>query len=139
LFWNYMFNDSTGHASQFVVIPDNIGHKRSKLTLPDLEIPIEFRFKTKSKFAAGIGFKAGYMLYAHAKWVGDDYLFKTSNTLIASFKNIKNLEKFEYGPTIRVGYKWFHVNAYYALSNIFTSGTGINIYPVSVGFVLMPF
>ena len=138
LYWNYMY-DASHDSVQFVKIPDNIGHRRSKLTIPYFEIPMEFRFKTKSKFAVGVGFKVGTMVYAHSKWIGDDYLFNSTNTLKASFKGIKNLEKFEYGPTLRIGYKWFHINGYYALSNIFVSGTGIDMYPLSIGFVLMPF
>ena len=124
---------------QFVKIEPTLGYKRSKLTLPYLEIPLEFRFKTKSKFALGIGFKAGYMVYGHSKWVGDDYLDSTNNTLKFSVKNIKNIEKFAYGPTLRVGYKWFHVNAYYSLASVFQKGKGPDIYPISVGFVLLPF
>jgi len=138
LYWNQMYqgrNDSL----QFVKIPDTLGYKRSKLTMPYLEIPIEFRFKTKSKFAMGIGFKVGYMVYGHSKWVGDDYLFKTTNTLKASFKDIKNIEKFAYGPTLRIGYKWFHVTGYYSMSSIFVKDKGPDMYPISVGFVLMPF
>ncbi len=138
LYWNYMFqgrNDSL----QFVKIPDTLSYQRSKLTLPYVELPLEFRFKAKSKFAMGIGFKVGYMIYGHAKWVGEDYLFKTTNTLRASFKDIKNIERFAYGPTLRFGYKWFHVNGYYALSSIFQKDKGPDMYPISVGFVLMPF
>ncbi|MEI7897379.1 MAG: outer membrane beta-barrel protein [bacterium] len=138
MYWNYMFQGRTD-SLQFVKIPDTIGYQRSKLTLPYIEVPIEFRFKTKSKFSMGIGFKVGYMVYGHSKWVGDDYIFKTGNTLKASFKDTKNIEKFAYGPTLRVGFKWFHVNAYYSLGSIFQKGKGPDMYPISVGFLLMPF
>jgi len=138
LYWNYRFQgDSTNF--QFVKIEDNLAYKRSKLTMPYIEVPIEFRLKTKSKVSAALGFKVGYMVYGHAKWVGDDYLFKSTNRLIASFKDINHIEKFEYGPTVRLGYKWFNVNAYFSLSKIFQKETNIDMYPISVGFVLMPF
>lgn len=140
LYWNYRFQGDS-LAFQFVKI-ENLSYKRSKLTLPYLEVPIEFRLKTNNKISAAIGFKIGYMVYAHAKYVGDDYLFpkNTTNTLKVSNKGIQNLEKFEYGPTVRLGYKWFNVNAYYSLSNIFQKGSGRpEIYPISVGFLLMPF
>ncbi len=137
LFWNYRFQGDSLNF-QFVEIKD-MDYKRSKLTMPFVEIPLEFRMKTKSKVGVGIGFKVGYMIYAHSKWVGDDYLYNTANTLKASFKGIENLEKFAYGPTLRIGYKWFNVNGYYSLSKIFQKGTGVDIYPISVGFVLMPF
>jgi hypothetical protein len=79
------------------------------------------------------------MVYGHSKWVGDDYIYKSPNTLKTSFKGIKNIEKFAYGPTLRVGYKWFNVSAYYALAPIFQKGTGPDMSPISVGFILMPF
>jgi len=124
---------------QLVRIPDSISYQRSKLVLPYLELPIEFRFKTKYKFSLGIGFKVGYMLPAHTKWVGEDYLLNTTDKLRVSFRDVKYLEKFSYGPTFRVGYKWFHLNAYYSLSNIFSKNKGPQISPISVGFLLMPF
>ena len=80
LYWNYRFQGDSANF-QFVKIEDSLKYKRSKLTMPYLEIPVEFRFKTKSKFAVALGFKVGYMVYGHAKWVGDDYLFKTTSTL----------------------------------------------------------
>ena len=139
LYWNYRFQENDKQEFQFVPINDTLSYKRSKLTLPYIEIPVEFRLKTKSKVTVSAGFNLGYMVYAHAKWVGDDYLFRTTNTLKTSFKGIKNLERFSYGPTVRVVYKWFHLNAYYSLTNVFNKGNGIDIYPISVGFVLLPF
>jgi len=138
LYWNYRFEGSND-SLQFKPIPDGESYKRSKLTLPYLEIPLEFRYKAKSKFALGIGFKVGYMVYAHSKYVGSDYLFGTTGTLVSSMKNIDNIEKFAYGPTLRIGYKWIHVTGYYSLSKIFSNGKGPEMYPISLGFVLMPF
>ena len=138
LYWNYMFKGSDD-SLQFTPIPDTLGYKRSKLTLPYLELPIEFRLKTRSKVSVAIGFKVGYMIYAHSKFVGDDYLFKTNSTLKYNVQNIQNIERFSYGPTLRVGYKWFNLNASCALSPIFSNGKGPDMYPISVGFILMPF
>ena len=139
LYWNYRFQENDKQEFQFVPINDTLSYKRSKLTLPYIEIPVEFRLKTKSKVTVSAGFNLGYMVYAHAKWVGDDYLFRTTNTLKTSFKGIKNLERFSYGPTLRVGYKWFNVSGYYALSHIFSKGDATQMTPISVGFILMPF
>jgi hypothetical protein len=138
LFWNYLYKGSND-SLQFVQIPDTLDYKRSKLSMPYFEIPIEFRLKTKIKMTVGVGFKVGYMVYAHSKWVGDDYIFKTNNLLKSSFKNIKNIQSFAYGPTLRIGYKWFNVIGYYSLASIFEKGKGPDVYPISVGFVLMPF
>jgi len=138
LYWNYRFQGDSLDF-QFVKIEDTLGYKRSKLTMPYLEIPVEFRFKSKSKVSVGVGFKVGYMVYGHAKWVGDDYLFHSGNTLKASFKGIRNIEKFAYGPTLRLGYKWFNVTGYYSISSVFQKGKGPDMYPISVGFIVMPF
>jgi hypothetical protein len=136
LYWNYTFQ---GDSLNFQFVKIDTTYKRSKLTMPYFEVPIEFRLKTKSKVSVGIGFKVGYMVYAHSKYVGSDYLYKSTNTLKASFKGIKNLENFAYGPTLRIGYKWFNVAGYYSLSSIFQKAKGPDMYPISVGFVLMPF
>lgn len=138
LYWNQMFNGKAD-SIQFSPIPSGTSYKRSKLTLPYVELPVEFRLKTKYKLAVGLGFKVGYMMYAHTKWVGDDYLYNTPSTLKVSFKDIKFIEKFAYGPTLRIGYKWFHVYGHYQLSGLFESGKGPDMYPLSVGFLLMPF
>lgn len=138
VYWNYLYKGRTD-SLQFAKIPDSLSYDKSKLTLPYLELPIEFRLKTKSKLAVGVGFKIGYMIYGHSKWNGKDYLFGTSNDIVVSFKDIKNIERFAYGPTFRVGYKWFHLFGYYQISSIFNKGKGPDMSPVSIGFLLMPY
>jgi len=117
----------------------SVNYQRSKLTLPYLELPIEFRFKSKSKIAVGIGFKVSYLLPAHTKYVGENYNTLNGAKYRVKLREIKNLEQFSYGPTFRIGYRWFNVNAYYSLSKIFTKGNGPELYPLSIGFLLMPF
>ncbi|MBN1199605.1 MAG: outer membrane beta-barrel protein [Bacteroidales bacterium] len=117
----------------------SVNYQRSKLTLPYLELPLEFRFKSKSKIAVGIGFKVAYLLPAHSKYVGENYETLTGEKYRVKYREIKNLEQFSYGPTFRIGYRWFHINAYYSLSKIFTKGNGPEIYPLSIGILLMPF
>ncbi len=117
----------------------SVNYQRSKLTLPYLELPIEFRFKSKSKIAVGIGFKVAYLLPAHTKYVGENYNTLNGAKYRVKLREIKNLEQFSYGPTFRIGYRWFNVNAYYSLSKIFTKGNGPELYPLSIGFLLMPF
>lgn len=117
----------------------SVNYQRSKLTLPYLELPLEFKFKSKSKIAVGIGFKIAYLLPAHSKYVGENYTTLTGEKYRVKYREIKNLEQFSYGPTFRIGYRWFHINAYYSLSKIFTKGNGPEIYPLSIGILLMPF
>jgi hypothetical protein len=138
MFGNFTVKNYTD-STKLTKIPDSIGYKRSKLVMPYLEIPIEFVYLNKAKFALGLGFKAGYMLPAHTKYVGDDYIYHTNDQLRAKFRNVTNLDRFEYGPTLRIGYKWFNLTGYYQLSSIFQQGKGPDVYPISVGFLLRPF
>jgi len=85
------------------------------------------------------------MIASSWKYIGDGPITTTDFTLNdtekhrVKFWGIKNLESFTYGPTLRIGYKWFNVYGYYMISQIFTKNQGPDMYPISVGFVLMPF
>lgn len=122
----------------FIKIPDSISYKKSKLVITYLDIPIEFRLKTKSKFRAAIGFKVGYLLNVHSKYKGDNFLGNNDKVKQKS-TNVKYLELFRYGPTVRIGYRWFNITTYYSLSYLFKAGRGPDMYPISVGISLMPF
>jgi hypothetical protein len=126
------YSDST------VLQKNDTSYKRSKITMPYLELPIEFNFVTKYKFNMGLGFKIGYMLPAHTKYVGDDAA-STIGEIRVKDRNVLNMDKFEFGPNLRVGYKWFNLFCYYQLSYIFQTGKGPDIYPITVGFLLRPF
>ena len=140
---NYIVN-SNSDSTWLPKIPDSISYKRSKLTLAYLELPIEFHLKTKSKVSIGIGFKVSRLIGSSMKYIGDGDISTTSfkgqstDRLRLKIWGIKNLEQFTYGPTLRVGYKWFNLTASYMLSPVFSSN-GPQMYPISVGFVLMPF
>jgi hypothetical protein len=79
------------------------------------------------------------MLPAHTKYVGDDYIDNSSEQLRVKYRNVLNLDRFAYGPTLRIGYKWFNLVGYYQLSSIFQQGKGPDVYPITVGFMLRPF
>jgi len=140
---NFIVN-SRADSTRLVRIPDTTNYKRSKLMLTYLELPVEFHLKTNSKVSVGLGFKVGMLVASGMKYVGNgnistwDIKSDSPDKLKLKMGKIKNLEQFTYGPTLRVGYKWFNVTASYMLSPIFTSG-GPKMYPLSVGFVLMPF
>lgn len=144
IFGDFIVN-STPDSTTLLKIPDSINYKRSKINLTYAEIPIEFRFKSKSKVSVGVGFKAGFLIGSSSKYVGDGPIVTTNYTLNATgkqrvkFWGIKNLEQFTYGPTLRIGYKWINLTGYYMLSNLFVKNRGPEMYPISVGFILMPF
>lgn len=144
IYGNFIVN-STPDSTTLFKIPDSVDYKRSKIVLAYGEVPLEFRYKTKSKVTIGLGFKAGILLGSSSKYVGNGPIVTTNYTLNATgkqrakFWGIENLEQFTYGPTVRVGYKWINVFSYYMISNLFVKDKGPDMYPISVGLLLMPF
>ena len=120
----------------FTVIPDSISYKRSKLGLTYLDFPLELKFKAKNKFNMAIGVKLGYLIDAKTKYKGDNL---DGDQITQKNKQVNNVDKFRFGPTIRVGYNWVQVSVYYSVTKIFYKGAGPDLYPLSVGFTFMPF
>ena len=139
LFVKDAYFKSTQDCTYMVRVPDTIYVKRSKMALPYIELPLEFYIKTKFKLVVAAGFKIGYMFPAHTKFVGDNYNYYDPIEYRVKQREIQNIQTFSYGPTFRVGYRWFHVFGYYSLSKIFEKDRGPEMYPISVGFLLMPY
>ncbi len=110
--------------------------RRSKLETHLVEVPFEIRFRNSRpdeyKFwRLYTGIKLGYIYNARSKLVLDS----GKN----SFKNT-DLEKFQYGITLNLGYNTFNIHAYYSLTNLFSDGTtvngeDINITPLRIGLI----
>lgn len=123
----------------FTPIPDSIDYKKSKLALTYLDLPFEFRFKTSKKFRLAIGFKAGMLIDKHIKYKGTDYMHNNDEEIVMKSDNVRYTEKYRYGPTFRIGYRWINFMAYYQLSHIFKPDQGPEMAPISIGITLMPF
>lgn len=136
LYTDSRINDIKADTIVFTPIPDSLDYKKSKLGLSYIDIPFELRIKTDKKFRASVGFKVGYLVDAKTKYKGER---PEGGNVIEKEKQVNQLEKWRYGPIIRVGYSWIHVMAYYSLSEIFQGGRGPELYPISVGITLMPF
>ena len=151
--FGYSFTDKT----VFVKLPDtasglDVGFKNNKLTNVYLDLPIEFRFRTKNegqKFKFALGFKVGVLLSSHTKYRGDDVLYDYASRswgvrsdLTVKHKEYKvpNLEYYRMGPTIRVGWGWVNISAYYSLTKLFKKNKfiGPEMYPISVGLTITP-
>ena len=144
IYGNFLVNKS-GDTTVLVKIPDTVSFKRSKMTIVYLEVPVQFYLKTESKVNVALGFKAGFMIGSHTKYVGnggietDTYKSTISTKVRLKSVGIPNLQQFTYGPTFRIGYRWISLDGYYMISTLFTKGHGPDMYPISVGLVLMPF
>jgi hypothetical protein len=120
----------------FVKIPDSVGYKRYKLGLSYIDIPLEFRFKTAKKFRLAIGAKFGFLIDGKIKYKGNR---EDGKLVVQKEKPVDNLQRFRFGPTLRIGYDWFNVYAYYQVTKVFEPGRGPDIYPLSIGITLLPF
>jgi|GEM_PF-163451 len=137
--------DTTGglSISKFYKIPskvdgNSIKYKRNKLTVAYLDIPMEFRYKTKNEMKFALGFKLGFLVGSHTKYKGDNLETGTESYKIKQ-SDIKNLENMSYGVTGQIGYKWINLVGCYSLSNLFKNDKGPDIYPISIGVALRPF
>ncbi len=118
-----------------------INFKNNKFTTVFLDIPLEFRYRMKNNaFKIYLGGKIGLMLSNHTKYNGDNYNedYPTGNIRFKEYK-IANVEKYRYGVTARIGWKWIQVYGYYSLSKLFKKDKGPDMYPISVGLTISPY
>jgi hypothetical protein len=139
---NSLILQDTSNISGFYPIKSNQqvdNYKRNKITYTYLDIPVEFRYHAKNGIRSAIGFKAGFLIESHSKYIGDDYLTGGNESLHVKIKDVPNITEFRYGVTARFGWKFVNLTGFYSLSNLFNEGRGPEMYPVSVGISLMPF
>jgi hypothetical protein len=121
----------------YVPQPDTLLLRKYKLGLSYVDLPIEFRFKNLKKFRFALGFKVGYLLDAKTKYKGER--MDKANVVIKE-KQVSNVETFRFGPTVRLGWNWISLYAYYQISHVFENNRGPEkLYPISVGITLLPF
>lgn len=147
--WSNYYNNShfiydTAQNTIPVAFNDSIQWKRNKFVINYFEVPLEFRFRTDenqsgNRFKAAIGFKAGYVLTNHSKFVGDDWITPSSDEIKYKQYRIKNITNLQYGPTIRLGYSKVNIEAYYGLANIFAVDKGPTGTPLTIGISFNPF
>jgi|LZCG01.1.fsa_nt_gb uncharacterized membrane protein YciS (DUF1049 family) len=141
---NVLEKDEQGNT-QFGVIPDTLANgaginvNNAKMNFTYLDIPLEFKIETENAIRAAIGFKVGMLINSMSKYKGDNYIDGSGDEIKLKEKNLDNVNRFRYGPTVRVGYKWIDLSAYYSLSTLFEENKGPEMYPVSVGISLVKF
>jgi len=131
-----MIEDIKADTITFIAIPDSIDYKKYKLGLSYFDIPLEFRLKTENKLRFAIGFKVGFLMDGKTKYKGD----RDDGQLVTiKERQVDNLFNYRFGPTIRIGYDWFNVYAFYQVTKVFEPGRGPESYPLSIGITLLPF
>jgi len=128
------FNNNTTTLSD---LDSMLNIKRSKYAANYIEIPIEFRFRTKGMkhFKFLVGGKIGYQLNAYTKTVeeieGRDYKFKSFN--------FPDNNRLRYGATVRIGFRNVSLYGAYFFSTLFNDNESVNLTPLSVGLSIALF
>lgn len=139
--WHNLYSDTRildikADTIVFTPISDETDYKKSKFAVTYLDVPIEFRLKTKNNIRVSLGGKLSYVVDAKTKYKGDKL---DGYQIIMKEKQVSNIDKFQFSPYLRVGYSWFHVVCYYSVTQIFEKGKGPEVYPISLGITFMPF
>jgi hypothetical protein len=112
-----------------------IDYTVNKITLNSLEFPIEFRWRNSSPsryrfWRIYSGIKFSYLMVGKTK-------YKDSNEIIVT-KNIKELNRFQYGLTLAIGYGTWNLYMYYAINPLFNNAfiyqEKINSKQLNIGF-----
>lgn len=147
MYSNSRIDDIKADTINFTPIPDDVVYKRSKVNIVYLDLPVELKFKFESGFKATVGFKAGWLIDSKEKYVGDryeeyygnQYTYERRVGVKEKIKDIRQLENFSYGPTLRVGYKFISLYGYYQISSVFKRNLGPDMAPISIGLTITPF
>ncbi len=134
LFSNAAIPNLNADTITFVKIDEK--YKRNKVNLVYLDFPMEFRFRFDDKWKLGVGFKLGIEMDSKTKYVGEN---AAGNSIKVKQKDIAQLEKYTFGPTLRFGYKFVSVFGYYQISSAFQRDLGPELAPISVGITISPF
>lgn len=93
-----------------------------------VEVPVEIRFrsrKERNKWKFYPGFKAGFMVENYSKWRIDNLEFKEFN--------FPDLNRFHYGPTLRIGRNNVFLFGYYDMTMLFTNENSNKLQLFSAG------
>ncbi|MEY1640423.1 outer membrane beta-barrel protein [Tenuifilum osseticum] len=114
--------------------------EKTKVTMSHLTLPLLLEFqipmgeKRKDRIYISAGVIGGVRLGSHTKVVYDDgSLHKDKN------RGDFNIATLRYGLTARMGYKGIRLFANYYPVQLFEKDKGPELYPFSVGLVLVPF
>lgn len=126
----------------FSVIPDSLNLKKYKLNTNYITVPIELRFRTNpnsnnKSFKIYAGFRVGMLINNHTKYVGYDP--NTDDKIKKKKYNIKHIQQFDYGFTLRVGSGKIMLNGYYSLSKLFDDNKCCELIPYEIGLTLVLF
>jgi hypothetical protein len=136
---NVLLSTSEGFLSGRFDTSSVRDYTKSKLTTTYLTVPLMFEFfsdrKIKKAFHVGLGAMLGYRIGSHTKQKFEEGGSTEKSKQYDDFY----LNPFRYGARFTIGYRKFNVFADYYASEMFRSGKGPKLYPVSIGINLATF
>jgi hypothetical protein len=132
---NILISENNGNP-QYSAIPDGTFFDKNKLTLHSIDIPIEYRWRTSvpetHKFwRIYTGLKLSYLFNTQSNYEDSQTSYLVTNN--------PDINKFQYGTYLSVGYNTVNFNIYYGLNPIFKSaelnGRAIGINTLNFGFM----
>ena len=134
-----MLQDSSGiHYTPLPIYNGDTVSKINSLTLQYLEIPIELRIRSNPDRTGNcvkvvLGVKAGMRIDVHTRIK----MVENGETQVFVVKRYSDFNLFRFGPTLRVGYSFFNVTAYYGVLGMFKPGLGPSAHEFSLGISFM--
>jgi hypothetical protein len=137
LYSNMKVEDIKADTINFVPIVGD--YRRSKVNVVYIYIPMEVKFRFNHEVKFSIGFDFGWKIDSKQKIV-----INTKNSpdtkINIKEKNIDHMDKFTYGPRLRLGWKFVDFYAFYQINGIFEKGYGVdNLNYLSLGLSITPF
>lgn len=135
--YSRILNPYTSDSIQYQQYRGETGFKRNKLNCNYIEMPLELRFRIKDTWKIGVGFKVGILVNAKTKFVGNN---DEGVRIHEKYCYIKNVERYAYSATLRVGYRWISAFCAVQLNPVCEVGHDApRILPLSVGVTFAPF
>lgn len=138
LYSNMLIEDLSADTTKFTKIPEGVDYKKNKISIAYLELPVEFKYTTKSQFSFAMGMKIGLPINTHTKYKGKNPNGNGKEIKVKEH-NIKGINDYRMAATMRIGYQWISLFASYQLTTTFDKDKGPDLYPVSVGISISPY
>lgn len=138
--WGYGFSSFNIHCNgqfqrdntpeeyvRFIPFPENYSWDKNKFSANYLEIPVEFRLRTKhqSPFKISLGGKVGYLVNIHTKTIDEDGKRK--------FYQLPEINKLRYGATAKIGVGRWSLFGFYSVSPFLNEGEGVPLNAFTAG------
>lgn len=142
-FYNYrtdnqyiLTRDENGNTNGF---PTDRSVKKNKLATNFFNFPLLFEFQIPTnnghRFFISAGGYCGFLKKAHSKVVYNDNGSKSKD----KHKGNLNVQPFQYGTMVRMGYRWVKLYATYNFSSLYMEDKGPELYPFTIGLTLLSF